>query len=400
MPMFYGAPSAGKGRQIKSIQHLWGTPQDPLNIPSKANTDKGKIRKLAQFKNALLLLEEIPENPSEDIIEFLKNLWDRYGYTKAERDHSYKTSQTPVNSGVMITSNYYPKWNDPLLTRLLVIEFIKNQFSDDERTLMEQLEKVELGGITTVTLEILQHREAFKNKFPYTFSECVKDISAPMRKANIKEDRMIKNVGMILATYKILENVLQWPFTYKEIKDYMIESMALQQSKRSGNSKASMWWTIFLKNIKDRKIKHGINFDIKGDIISIVWMECYNEYMEAIRKSYNQIGAGKEQLKNELEASETYKGFINSYRFSSSIQSKKRQTSVLQFDLNLLKSNDYDVAGAVEATQLDLVSFGGSETETQEDQEPQQPAPYKPLKPLKPLTKKSKEDNTDTDTPF
>jgi hypothetical protein len=375
LPMFYGAPGSGKGSAIKSLQCLWGEPQDPLNIPSKANTDKGKIRKLAQLKNALVLLEEIPEMPSDDIIEFLKNLWDRYGYTKAERDHSFKTSQTPINSGVMITSNYYPKWNDPLLTRLLVVEVNKNEFTREEAAQFTALTGqggIEERGITSVTAEVLQHREAFIKHFPAHYARAYSDISAPLRAVNVKEDRMMKNASMLLATYTVLKDVLAWPFDYEALKAYLVECLQLQQSKRAGNGKAATWWSVFTYLIKKRQIRHGIDFDIKGPTVSIVWMGCYSEYMLAAKQIYNQIGTGKEEMLEALKTSEAFVGIKETYRFKSQVNDLPgRVTRVVQFDLNKLNEMGYDISGAVQATQMEAHNYAGANVPISPEQEEQ-----------------------------
>jgi hypothetical protein len=108
----------------------------PLTLSGKANTDKAKIAVFAQFVNSMLLLEEYTIN--HDSNQFLKNLWDRYGYKRRKLDNGYGTESVPIQSGVAVTSNYSPN-DDPLLQRLIYLESNKNHFTPEEKQRFNEL---------------------------------------------------------------------------------------------------------------------------------------------------------------------------------------------------------------------------------------------------------------------
>lgn len=58
MLFLYGEGGSGKSTVVNFLQYLFGLPQPALKLSEKANTDKAKIRKLAQFSNAIACMEE------------------------------------------------------------------------------------------------------------------------------------------------------------------------------------------------------------------------------------------------------------------------------------------------------------------------------------------------------
>ena len=105
-----------------------------MQITGKS-TDKAKIRKFAQLIDGLVVLEEFSNSIGDNGFQWLKGLNDRNGYERGTIDSNFGTDNVPITSGVILTGNDYPQ-NDALLTRLVVIEMLKNTTGIDIGTLM------------------------------------------------------------------------------------------------------------------------------------------------------------------------------------------------------------------------------------------------------------------------
>jgi len=348
MPYLYGPPSGGKGSLIKSLQHLWGKPQKPIPIPSKKSTDKAKIRRLAQFCNALMLGDEYPEYPNSDLEEGTKLLYDRMGDSRADFDQTFNTNEVPISSGIMLTSNYRLK-NHALITRVINIDIMETERTEAATDNYNKLKDMQREGISNIAAHMLNYRGDFKRGFVNNFKELFPAVSTELKKRGVKEDRPQKNVVMLLAAYKALQEHLKFPFTIEQLQAYAIESMIAQNNRIKTEDKVSGWWLIFLKNIKEKKLKHGFHFDIHADRVSIVWMECYTEYMAAFSMMNKRQPPPRLEMREQLESSEYFIESKESYRFKNTeVESqmsgrKQRSTAVLQFDINLLYKHGFDV---------------------------------------------------------
>ncbi|MCU0468425.1 MAG: hypothetical protein MUF58_07470, partial [Arcicella sp.] len=108
----YGEGGTGKSKLATFIQNLFGFPQTALKLSEKANTDKGKIRKMAQFVNTVVFMEEFVNRIDDAAIKTLTGIYDRLGYERANTTTNYGTDNVPINSGVIMSGNEYPT-NDP-----------------------------------------------------------------------------------------------------------------------------------------------------------------------------------------------------------------------------------------------------------------------------------------------
>jgi len=378
-----GPASGGKGSLIKSTQSLWGEPQTPLPIPGRKASEKSKVRKLAQFVNAMVLMDEYPEHPTPDIEEGTKLLWDRMGDSRALKDYSYDTEDVPISSGIMLTSNYRVK-NEALQTRLIVCEIKRGEPNEEETKQFMILKDMEKKGISNVGAEILKHRDTFRNKFVDAFKEQQGIIMPAINAMRIREDRVVKNACMLLATYKALENVLAWPFTYDDFKQYLLDTIKAQHRMRQTTDKVSQWWVAIMKSIMELNLKHGVHFDIDADRLAIVWMDCYLQYVQSMRSLNQQLHADRREMREYLESSEYFVENKASYRFKNTpgadapYNQSGRLTSVMLFDLNALHKAGFTITDAVYSAQKSYTTHTGASMnqpeQTGPDTEPQPPA--------------------------
>lgn len=343
MLYFYGEGGSGKGSIIKSCQCLYGDPQSPLTLTGKANTDKAKIRKFAQFVNSMMLLEEFSNSLSIDSIMMLRALWDRMGYERSVLESKFGTENVPINSGVGITGNDYPI-DDPLLQRLLIVEMNKNQFTDESRENWRRLIACEDKGISGVLFEILKHRDYFNDEFALMMSDVSKDIDKQIFGVNCTE-RMIRNLSAVLTTMKLLSAKLTFPFNYNQALEYGCAALIKQNEKRGNAGEVQKYFDCLVWLIKNGKVAAGREFKLNGSELHLRFAEVYPEFAMAHAQIYRTAPLGKNSMKDKLMMSEYWIGYKDKERFGNSV------TSCYVFSNSKLADSGANILSAMDAAR-------------------------------------------------
>ncbi|MBA4304641.1 MAG: hypothetical protein C0424_10490 [Sphingobacteriaceae bacterium] len=321
---FFGEGGSGKSSMINSAQYLFGRPQDPLKISEKANTDKAKIRKMAQFVNALACLEEYTNKIPTEAKNTLRGLYDRFGYERGNLEGRFSTESVPISSGVAITGNEYPD-DDPLLQRCILMDYNRNTFTQAEKEQFDRLRSLQEKGITSVTCELLGYRSLFEKNFVEVFKACGKEMHELLGGNNSITARMRENYALMCATYKIMSMAVKFTFSYDELLDYMKEIGIAQASKRESGGETQRFWDIMLYLLNDGKIKHGQEFELNGNQLLIRFTELHQQYLIAHRTMYGTVGLNASTMRDKLKNSEAYAGHIDSKRFDD------KKTSAMAF---------------------------------------------------------------------
>ena len=308
---------------------LFGEPQPALKLSEKANTDKAKIRKLAQFVNAVGLMEEFKNSLDDATIKTITGLYDRLGYEKANITTRYGTDTVPINSGVLITGNEYPT-DDPLMQRLILLDYNKNKFSDSEIDDYEELKRINEKGLTVILGELLQFRDIVKSKFEDVFSKEYRSFRDLASSENISAtDRMMNSYAMILTTYKIIAPLIELPIKYDDLQRFLIEKIRIHNDRRETGGAMQMFWDCFFNLARKKLIEPNRDYKIESGIISIKLKNIHPLYLENFYQTHRKSGLGLSNLRQKLMGWDAgFKEAKDSYRFNNS----ESPTSALLFD--------------------------------------------------------------------
>lgn len=313
----YGEGSSGKGKLMSFLQSLCGIPQTALKISEKANTDKAKIREMAQFRNGISGLEEYTNAIDDKALNTLKGIWDRLGYKRAIMDSKYGNESVPINSGVIVTGNEYPA-DDPLLQRLIVLEMNKNTFTQEEKDIFNQLSAYVEKGITTITNQLIRMRPDFERDYRNIFQHEYKSVSKELSLFNLT-DRMVSNVTALVATYELISKQFTFPFTKPQLIMHIKDIMERQSMKREIGAPIAQWWDCMLQLANSRQIKHGREFHINGDYVTVNYALCYPLYAREMHLQRN-IPQKKGSLMDKLKLSKAFVEATNSYRYGNNLR--------------------------------------------------------------------------------
>lgn len=343
MLFLYGEGSSGKGKLMSFIQSLCGVPQTPLKISEKANTDKAKIREMAQFRNGICGLEEYTNAIDDKALNTLKGIWDRLGYKRAIMDSKFGNESVPINSGVIVTGNEYPS-DDPLLQRLIVLEINKNKFTQEEKDRFNDLAAFMEKGITSITNEVMKVREQFAAEYRSTFQAEQKELSNQLALYNLT-DRMVNNVTAMVATYQILKKHFDFPFDYNQLTIFIKQLCEKQSSKREMGAPVQQFWDTVLQLANAKQIRHEREYHIDGDSIVINYSLIFPLYVQMIVLQRG-VPQKKGSLMDKLKLSKAFVEAVDSHRYGPNMK-----TSGYKFKYSEIGVDLYSVTSMLETEE-------------------------------------------------
>jgi hypothetical protein len=309
MLFLYGEGGSGKSRVGVYLQYLWGEPQPPLKLSDRANTDKARIRKMAQYVNAMAVFEEFINELEMNIIKTISGIYDRFGYERSNLNSMYGTETVPINSTAFITGNSYPN-DDPLMQRIILIDYNKNVRDNVTVEAYNKLTQINREGLTHLTGQLLQCRSVFvenyEKEFDLRFAE-FKQLCADQK--IVVPDRMCENYALILTVYQVITMAgVKLPFMIGDLKKFLLNTIRAQADKRDVGSVTQRFWDIVQQLASESSggrpvIKEGKEYKIDGNRLFIRWTELHNHYLEKHQRLYRSAGLGKSTMLQKLQDS-------------------------------------------------------------------------------------------------
>lgn len=328
MMFLYGAAGSGKSKLIEQIQTLFGDPQSPITINSKANTDKAKIRKFAQFNNSIVFMEEFSNDVGSEMIEMLKAIWGRMGYERGNIESAYGTDSVPISSGVAMTGNDYPA-NDALLSRLIVVEMNKNSFNEEDRKNFGILKKMQIKGYSSIIGEFIRHRDYFENKFADVYDDVKSELAFKMGGLNLI-DRNLDNLSVLVTVYELMKKKLDFSFTREQLNDALYKAITKQNLKRDIGGEVSKFWDVFSQLMDDHILKVVPNDDykIEGDRIYLRFSKVHSKYLRKHYDVFKKTGLTKTSMRDKLAEHNAFEDDLKHKRIGAST------STAMCFDMN------------------------------------------------------------------
>jgi hypothetical protein len=337
MLFLYGQRGSGKGTMANSLLALFGTPQDPIMLGG-ASTVVGFMRKLGQFNNALVWLDEYKNDIGEKKIESLKNIWDRVGYERGVKDNSNRTQSTPVTSSAIVSGQEIPNVEPALFSRMVLLEFRAMQRDQTEVDNFNMLRIMEGNGLTNITLETLTHREHVKE----TFLKYYHEIAAALRQAFPNEiDRQINNYATLIAITRAMNEKIKLPYDWVALMHASEKYIRRQSQMMATSNEVQQFWEMVGFLLSSKLIQNGVDLHLKNDYVYIRLVTIVPLYRDYSRRQGNRA-LDKGTLVNYLQNSPAYvenESKTSSHRFPL-LQNPTNAMVFLQADLKKLYSVD------------------------------------------------------------
>ena len=297
-----GRPKTGKSTICESILHLFGEKSDAIGLAGKS-TIKYFITRFAQVRNGLVHLDEYSNSKvSKDTKETLKNIYDRHGYGRKSFSNDNRTESTPILSAALVSGEEIPTDNHALFSRAILLLFNKDKFTPEERSEFRKLRDMEEQGLTSVTVELLCHRQLIEDNFDDTYDQVFSDFYNH-HKTRAIDDRMLKNAAWMVTPVKILldKQKIDLDVSYNELLAVFFDNIDRQSGYLAANTDIAKFWDIIeiLYGRKELSEKNG-DFKFIDDTLAVRVNRFHHLYsLEARKLGYEKI-LDKSTLENYL----------------------------------------------------------------------------------------------------
>lgn len=303
MLYLYGQRGSGKGTMANSLLHLFGHPQDPIMLGG-ASTVVGFMRKLGQFSNAVVWLDEYKNDIGDKKIESIKNIWDRVGYERGVKDSSNRTQSTPVTSSAMVSGQEIPNVEPALFSRFCLLEFKNAQHTPQQIGEFNRLRKMESDGVTNATLTALCYREKVMAEFKDVFDDVANTLRNTFKKEVILE-RQFVNYAILISISKVLGSVLNLPYELRDIIRISDKYILAQHNMMKTANEVQQFFEMVHYLLSIKLIVDGEDVQVTESYVKIRMSKIIPLYREhGKRQGMRVLESGT--LKNYMENSDAY----------------------------------------------------------------------------------------------
>ncbi|MVM39505.1 hypothetical protein GO730_21080 [Spirosoma sp. HMF3257] len=256
----FGPPQSGKSTLAWSTMHLFGEPRPPFML--NTGTAVAFYKQFAEFRNAVVWFDEYQNNIDYGRVQSLKTAYDGAGHTKSDNTRDNRNKSIPVHSGCIVSGQELPTADIALFTRCILLQFTKTDYTTGEKDMHSRFNAdVEQKGVSHLTAHIAQFREVFSERFMKSFDAEFLLIKKHFEKRGI-DDRITKNMAILLATFQSLKDKLDFPFDETSLR-HTANSIISSQNALIGNSKeTSQFWRTIMYLCRKGEIKNGIDYRI------------------------------------------------------------------------------------------------------------------------------------------
>lgn len=362
----FGPPGTGKNQLAYGLLHLFGLPQD--QVPLNSNTKPGLTKRMAEFSNAVIFLDEYHNGLEDNTIQFLKSIFDGQSRTKSEMTSDDKTTSTPIRSSAIVAGQEKPiSSGGALFSRCMFLQFSDRQFNKEKYLQLDDMQK---AGITAVLLEILSHRNLVEMHFKTQMENALKNMHRLIDAYNLTRskhkqealkvmDRLLNSYCAALAIYYVLSEVMEFPYTSEEIESNLFTHMKRQSGMITKSNDVSVFWeyiqALFYANGPNR-LEEGKHFKIGNKTIGdkvhtalyLQFSSVHMLYQKEYRQHTGKPAMDKSSLMDYLKNSPEFLGTEASTRFKDEYGTVTNNSAyVFDYDklskfINLVKEKNGD----------------------------------------------------------
>jgi hypothetical protein len=297
-PLLYcfGERQSGKSEFMMSFKYPFGQPQKSLSLENPS-TVIGMVRTLANFVNAIVMLDEYKNSIDKKTLGLLKGLWGGDGRTTGVKSNDNQTRVTNPKSAVIIAGQDMPTVDNALFTRTILLEFRSKGRDYESYSALKALEK---QGLTGISLELLDQRPRLVQDYALAYKEVHTFLKQQLKGEGI-EDRMLQNMAQLLtpALYLIDNKLLGFPVTQEQLYIMAIALIRRQHTQINQTTDSRRFWDVFvgLANHKPTAlVQEGVDYSFRKDQLCIRLGNVHPPYMSAHRSQYNVPGLDKQTL--------------------------------------------------------------------------------------------------------
>lgn len=370
----FGPPQSGKSTLAWSAMFMFGEPRTPFML--NTGTSVAFYKQFAEFRNSIVWFDEYKNTIDPGRVQSLKTAYDGAGHTKSDNTKDNRNKSIPVLSGCIISGQELPTADAALFTRCILLQVTKTEFTADERSKQDHFNKaIELKGVSHLTAYLSQFRSVFAERFGECYEAEFGHIKKHFEKRGI-DDRITKNMAILLGTYQALKDKLDFPFTADELRQTAFKIMGAQNNLIAGSKETATFWKITHYLHRNRQIRNKVDFRIETkmfldldtpagqadqrrhladenypagrQVLMLRLGNVHTLYQRAMRETNNKTPALDEgSLRHYLVTAKEFLGKVRGVKFGSN------STTALAFDYEYLLEaiEDFSLSDVVDDEQ-------------------------------------------------
>jgi hypothetical protein len=338
----YGQRGSGKGTFAESIMSLFGEPQEQIMLGGNT-TQVGFMRTFAQFRNAIVWLDEYKNNLPKKTIEAIKNIFDRIGYKRGKKDHTFEVDYVPIHSACILSGQEMPTIEPALFTRVLMNTFTETKHNEESRKVFRQLMTEQEKGLSHITVYLLRYGDLMEKKFKETFEEEVKMIHKEINNNQV-EERMINNYACLSAVCKILLEKETLGFKHHGFRSLLVRNMSTQHAVLQGSDDTTKFWQVVESLFNQGLIVEDRDFELADGKLYIRIQNVAGLYEKELRARNDPNALQKSTLENYLQIDKSKFVARKKRTFRNGSYTWCMIFNYRDLDINLIRKRDNETA--------------------------------------------------------
>jgi DNA primase catalytic core len=271
-PFFIGPTECGKTQIAVSIRSLYIHPDAHL-FNLNTGTLAAFSTNLERYCDVPVIFDEYNDKQILDVMfQALKAAtYDGVGRQKKKDATSKELSLSKVKCALVLLGQEQPTRDDNALANRCVLLQVpkKDDWTDEERDLLDELKRREKQGLSNVLVEILRQREVVRKHFAETFKKVLKELKTDLNSTgSAMQTRILNTVSLFLSMVRLWEMhvpTLRLPFTYRQFYEVAREKVVTQSESVTSTSRLNVFFetTELLLNQQYGGIKIGKEFKLE-----------------------------------------------------------------------------------------------------------------------------------------
>jgi DNA primase len=351
----FGDVQTGKTQAARSLNSvLLGNSQAFM---LNAGTLFAFTKKLGQYRNVPVWMDEYTNDIDEKLFQGLKAVWDGAGREKGRQDNKTKTDN--VYASLILSGQYVPtRDSNSLYTRSIILTY---DVKAEDRTVAEieafnKLIEVQSKGLSSIVLEILKYRDLIEERYNDESFKIMREMKMMFAEKNIEYNgRVLGNYVVLLTIVSLLQEKVKLPFTYGQMVTQTFQFVTKQSEAISDSDVLATYWKMIEFLLLTGKIKYGEDFDIalkqtsvllyisknesqrvdfeeSRTLLFIQFKRIHPEYMEAHKKQFGQNGVNETSIRSYMKSAKYFVGQCPVHQF------EKQRNSAYVFDYEMLRA--------------------------------------------------------------
>lgn len=355
----FGERSSGKSKWAESIGAVSYLKRSAFNLNS--GTDFAFFSYMQRFVNCPALLNEFDETVIKpEWFQVIKGIFDGEGRQRGVMGSKNRTEIMKVRSTLILIGQYLCTMDDnSIVSRSIIEGFNEREMNEDDKNRYDELKGFEEKGLSSLLIELLQHRVTFKEQYRDQFNAVLSEWrqQVPSSGGGLGEagasfnQRIMQNWAHLCTCWQIIAEKITLPIPTDQFKNYC-KAQALRWSKfiRSSDTLSEFWntfaflsdqgivlegWDYKITEVvsvrlrKDRNEEYVQDFTTPTKLLYVRMNNVHKHYQQAYRMRNGKEGMKMDSLMHYMSSRKYFLGTMKQTKFRRFIDQTENVTSVV-----------------------------------------------------------------------